>query len=177
MNKNVFFNKIKNNPRPIVVDLWAPWCGPCRAMEPAFKDAGTKFTGKVDVVKVNADDSPEVMKELGVLAIPTVISFAGGKEIMRRTGMQPPAALDMIFEAALNQRKPDVIPPAPIDRLFRTVAGLALLAMGWWFGNLWFLYAVGAVVLFSGYYDRCPIFKMLAPRVAGIFRRPGKAAN
>jgi thioredoxin len=86
MNSKVFFNKLKNNPRPVVVDLWAPWCGPCKAMEPAFKAAGEKFAGKVDVLKINADESPDVLKELGVRAIPTVISFAHGEAIVGGPG-------------------------------------------------------------------------------------------
>jgi thioredoxin len=171
MKKAEFFSRLKRNPHPVVVDLWAPWCGPCRAMEPAFKEISKKYDGKVDVWKINADDSQDVLKALGVRAIPTVIGFAKEKEILRRTGMQSSKALDTLFEAALNERKPAVMPLAPLDRILRVGAGLALATLGWYYGNSWILYAIGAVLLFSAVYDRCPIYKMIAPRVTELFHR------
>ncbi|HEY3962211.1 MAG TPA: thioredoxin [Gaiellaceae bacterium] len=60
---------------PVVVDFWAPWCGPCRAVEPALEQLG----GKVTVVKLDIDDNPETASRYDVLSIPTVILFAGGE--------------------------------------------------------------------------------------------------
>ena len=118
-----FQRKIRSSDHPVIVDLWAPWCRPCRAMEPGFKQISDKYAGQVEVLKINADESPEVLKSLGVMGIPTVIGFAGGKEIIRRTGMQAPDALDVIFDSTLHQRRPAVMPPAPIHRIQRTIAG------------------------------------------------------
>lgn len=171
MNKAEFQKRLDENPRPIIVDLWAPWCAPCRAMEPAFKQVSQKYNGQVDVLKINADESPDVLKALRVLGIPTVIGFANGKEILRRTGLQSAAALDIIFDATLHQRKPDIIPPAPIDRVFRSVAGLALLTLGWVNNHSLILLAIGAVLLFSAFYDRCPIYRAILPRLKTLFRR------
>jgi len=64
MKKLEFERKIRNNPRPIIVDLWAPWCTPCKAMAPAFKQVSQNYNGKVDVLKINADESPDVLKAL-----------------------------------------------------------------------------------------------------------------
>lgn len=171
MKKLEFQRKIKNNPRPIIVDLWAPWCAPCRAMEPAFKQTSQKYSGRVDVLKINADESPEVLKELGVMSIPTVIGFANGAEILRRSGMQTQGMLDFFFEATFNQKKPAVMPPAPAARVVRTILGVSLLIAGWFMGQSIWLMVLGGVVIFSGYYDRCPIFKAIAPRVKSLFQQ------
>jgi thioredoxin len=170
--KNVEFQrKLRTNPRPIIVDLWAPWCKPCRAMEPAFKQVSAKYTGKVDVLKINADESQDVLKALGVMSIPTVIGFANGKEILRRTGMQSPNALDIMFDAALNKRKPAVMPPAPLARIIRSLAGITLIVIGWFTGQSIVLMALGGVVLFTAFYDRCPIYRAVATRIKSFFQR------
>ena len=170
MKNAEFQRRLRTNPRPIIVDLWAPWCKPCRAMEPAFKQASAKFTGQVDVLKINADESPDVLKSLKVMSIPTVIGFANGKEIVRRTGMQSTAGLEATFDAALHQRKPLVMPPAPVDRLVRSVAGVAVIVTGWFVGRSVILMAIGAVLLFSAFYDRCPIYKAVTARIKTLFQ-------
>lgn len=166
-----FQRKLKISPRPIIVDLWAPWCKPCRAMEPAFKQVSTKYVSRVDVLKINADESPDVLKTLGVMSIPTVIGFANGKEILRRTGMQSADTLDIIFDATLHQRKPVVMPPTPIGRLIRSMGGLALIVIGWFANHSIILMALGAILLFSAFYDRCPIYRAVATRVKDLFQR------
>ena len=171
MNLIDFEKRVSTNKIPIIVDLWAPWCGPCRAMEPAFKQVSQKYLERVEVIKINADESPEILKHLGVMGIPTVIGFAGGKEILRRTGAQSAAGLDILFDAALNQRRLAIIPPAPIDRLIRSAAGLAFLVLGWTSGQSILLMAIGAGLLFSAFYDRCPIYRTLMPRVSSWFQK------
>jgi thioredoxin len=171
MKNTEFLKRLEKNQKPIIVDLWAPWCSPCRAMEPAFKQTSQKYVDQVDVLKINADESPEVLKALGVMGIPTILGFAGGKEILRRTGMQSAQALDILFDATLNQRKPAMIPPAPIDRLIRSGAGLALITLGWFTGQSLLLMGIGGVLLFSAIYDRCPIYRAISSRLSSLFRR------
>ena len=166
-----FQRKVKINPRPIIVDLWAPWCKPCRIMEPAFKQTSAKYKDQVDVLKINADESPDVLKTLGVMSIPTVIGFANGKEILRRSGIQSADTLDIIFDAALHQRKPVVMPPTPISRILRLLGSLALIVGGWLANRSILLIVLGAVLLFSAFYDRCPIYKAVATRVNDLFQR------
>ncbi|MBA4386113.1 MAG: hypothetical protein C0410_15360 [Anaerolinea sp.] len=177
MKKLEFQRKIKYNPRPIVVDLWAPWCSPCKAMAPGLKEISQKYSGQVDVLKINVDDSPDVMKELGVMSIPTVIGFAKGEEILRRTGMQTQGMLDFFFETTLSEKKPALMPPAPATRVFRTILGLGVAALGWFVGHSIWIVIVGGLVIFSGYYDRCPIFRAIAPRIKLIFQSSKKAVS
>jgi len=171
MNHTEFQKHLAENPLPVVVDLWAPWCAPCRAMQPAFEQVSHKYAGQVDVLKLNADESPEVLKALGVMSIPTVIAFAGEKEIMRRMGVQTVEMLDVLFDSALHQRKPDIMPPAPVDRVIRSAGGLALIVLGLAWGQSWLWVAVGGVLLFSAFYDRCPIYRALVPRLKALFQR------
>ncbi len=171
MKPEAFFVKLKSNPRPVIVDLWAPWCGPCRVMEPAFKQVSLKYKNQVDVWKINADESPDVLKALHVMGIPTTIGFAQGTEIVRKTGVQSVESLDIIFDATLHQRSGIILPPAPIDRWLRSIIGLLLIIMGWSLFHSLILPAIGAVVLFSAFYDRCPIFRAVAPRLIALVRK------
>lgn len=170
--KNLEFKrKIKTNRKPVVVDLWAPWCTPCKVMAPAFKEISQKYNGKVDVLKINVDESPEVMKELQVMSIPTVIGFSNGSEILRRSGMQTAGMLDFFFEATMKGEKPAILPPAPVVRIFRTIIGFGVIMLGWFTGKSILLIVLGGLIIFSGYYDRCPIFKAIFPRIKNVFTR------
>ncbi len=71
---------------PVVVDFWAPWCGPCRAMAPAFEQAAGELAGKARFVKVNVDEQQALASRHGVRAIPTLILFRGGAEVKRHSG-------------------------------------------------------------------------------------------
>lgn len=177
MKKLEFQRKIKYNPRPMVVDLWAPWCSSCKAMAPGFKEVSQKYHGKVDVLKINVDESPEVMKELGVMSIPTVIGFAKGVEILRRSGMQTQGMLDFFFETTLSEKKPAIMPPAPATRVFRTLLGSTVAALGWFVGHSILIVIAGGIIVFSGFYDRCPIFRAIAPRIKDLFQASKNTAG
>jgi thioredoxin len=176
MDQNEFVKHLEEKPTPVVLDLWAPWCTPCRAMEPAFKQIQAKYDGQVDVCKINTDESPDVARYLQVMGIPTVIGFAGGKEILRRTGIQSVQALDTIFDATLHQKKPAKLSLAPVDRFLRLVAGTGVIIFGWMNGHsIWTIWIIsaGAILLFSAVYDRCPIWKAVSSRIKALFQKSG----
>ena len=76
----------KNDELPLVVDFWAPWCGPCKMMGPEFSKAADVLAGKARLVKLNTEDEPKAGQVYGIRGIPTMISFDGGKEKKRQSG-------------------------------------------------------------------------------------------
>ena len=74
---------------PVVVDFWAPWCGPCRAMAPSFEQAAAQLKGRVVFAKVNSDDSPQLSQRFGIRSIPTMVRLQKGRELGRRSGALP----------------------------------------------------------------------------------------
>ena len=82
-----FQTEVLESDKPVLVDFWAPWCGPCKAMGPAVDKIADELGGKVKVVKVDIDQSPGVASQLGVMSIPTFIVFKNGAEAARKMGM------------------------------------------------------------------------------------------
>ena len=78
---------------PVLVDFWAPWCGPCRAMAPAFEQAARQLAGRALLVKVNSDDNPALSQRYGIRSIPTLVRLDGGREVQRQSGAVPAATI------------------------------------------------------------------------------------
>ena len=86
---------------PVVVDLWAPWCGPCRMVSPALAQVAADMAGRLKLVKVNVDDSPRLQQRFGVQSIPTLLVMRDGKVTSRQVGAAPAGALRSWVEQAL----------------------------------------------------------------------------
>lgn len=87
---------------PVLVDLWAPWCGPCRTVAPILEQLAVERAGSLRIAKVNVDDAPSVSAQLGVQGIPTMLLFNDGLEIARQVGAMPGDALRRWLDGALS---------------------------------------------------------------------------
>lgn len=166
MQTDTFFDNLRRNPRPVVVDLWAPWCGPCRITKPMLEKLAQEYQGRVDLWAINADEHQELLRSLRVYGIPTLIVYQNGEETLRHVGVKPAGTLQQMFETLATGGAFVSAGLGNLDRLFRLAAGLAVFALGWTAGmNALFLLA-GGIIMFTAVYDRCPIWRAITDRLA-----------
>ena len=101
IDKNNFQEEVLNSAKPVLLDFWASWCGPCQMLGPVIESLAEKYEGRAVVGKVNTDEEQELAMGFGITGIPTVIFFKGGKEIDRLVGVMPPDAFVQVLEKNL----------------------------------------------------------------------------
>jgi thioredoxin 2 len=101
---DVTFDEVaRRSPVPVVVDLWAPWCGPCRTISPILEQLAGEFAGQAKLVKVNVDQAPQVQSRFGVQGIPTLVVLQDDREVARQVGAAPADRLRAWVASSLDQ--------------------------------------------------------------------------
>ncbi|GMU41794.1 MAG: thioredoxin-1 [Chloroflexota bacterium] len=96
-----FEQDVLKNDTPVLVDFWAPWCGPCRMVAPVVEELSNDYDGKVKFVKLNTDENPRVAAAYQIRSIPTLLIFKGGQAVGQIVGFRPKSDLAKHLEAAL----------------------------------------------------------------------------
>jgi thioredoxin 1 len=98
---NDWDTKVLSNDRPVLVDFWAPWCGPCRMVAPIVDELATEYDGKVEFYKLNTDDNTQVASRYGIRSIPTLMVFNKGEAVDQLIGFRPKSDLKRTLDKAL----------------------------------------------------------------------------
>jgi len=98
-----FEEKVLKNERPVLVDFWAPWCGPCRMAEPVLEELSDEYENKVIIAKLNVDEQQDNPQKYNVMSIPTTILFKGGKEVGRQIGFVGKQGFEDLVKKGIEQ--------------------------------------------------------------------------
>ncbi len=99
LTDDTFDKDVLQSPQPVLVDFWAPWCGPCRMLAPLVEELAKEYTGKIKVAKINTDEHPNAASRFKISAIPTLLFFKGGKVVEQLVGVHSKAEIKKTLDA------------------------------------------------------------------------------
>lgn len=102
INQSNFDKEVMKNPGVVLVDFWAPWCGPCRMMAPAIEELAHDFAGRAAVGKVNVDENGQLAQQFNIMSIPTLIIFKNGQPVDQMVGLQAKERLAVKLNEAMK---------------------------------------------------------------------------
>ncbi|MEM9540346.1 MAG: thioredoxin [Cyanobacteria bacterium P01_E01_bin.42] len=102
VSDSTFKDEVLDSNVPVLVDFWAPWCGPCRMVAPVVEEIATQYEGQVKVVKLNTDENPNIASQYGIRSIPTLMIFKGGQRVDMVVGAVPKTTLANTLEKYLK---------------------------------------------------------------------------
>lgn len=101
IKESSFDQEVLNSEKPVLVDFWAPWCGPCRSMAPVIEELAKEYDGRVKVAKVNVDENQSLATRFKIMSIPTLLMFKGGQVVDQVVGFTPKGQLAKKLDAML----------------------------------------------------------------------------
>ena len=123
INQDQFVEEVveKSKTTPVIVDFWAPWCGPCKQLTPILENLVNKKNGKVILAKINVDENPGIAGQLNIQSIPTVYCFVDGKPVDAFQGAQPESKIEIMIDKLIDSTPGNEVPKllAEADGLFK----------------------------------------------------------
>lgn len=101
LSDSTFESEVVNSDVPVLVDFWAPWCGPCRAIAPIVEEISSSYEGKIKVGRMNVDENQSTTMKFGIRSIPTIIMFKGGEAVDQIIGAVPKGEIERVVEKSL----------------------------------------------------------------------------